>query len=124
ALDTLENPYVVGETLSTNFPTTAGAYHTASGGSYSAFVTKFGIGLPTFTPTPTNTNTFTNTPTKTLTRTSTPTKTPTIVLTSTFTSTKTPTSTPTSTPTPTCYIPTRTYYMVTSQTNPQSITTD
>src|SRR5204863_1105270 len=40
ALDTDRNAYVTGSTDSTNFPTTAGAYQTAIGGSNNAFVVK------------------------------------------------------------------------------------
>jgi hypothetical protein len=41
AVDGVGNAYVVGQTLSSNFPTTAGAFQTSFGGGYSdAFVTK------------------------------------------------------------------------------------
>jgi len=41
AVDAAGNAYVVGQTLSSNFPTTAGAFQTSFGGGYSdAFVTK------------------------------------------------------------------------------------
>jgi len=42
ALDTLPNPniYVTGDTNSTNFPTTSGAFQTTFGGTYDVFVTK------------------------------------------------------------------------------------
>jgi hypothetical protein len=40
ALDTLDNAYVTGQTTSTNFPTTAGAFDTTLGGFADAFVTK------------------------------------------------------------------------------------
>jgi acetyltransferase-like isoleucine patch superfamily enzyme len=40
AVDTLGNAYVTGSTQSTNFPTTSGAFQTAFGGDYDAFVTK------------------------------------------------------------------------------------
>jgi hypothetical protein len=48
AVDTLGNTYVTGGTFSTNFPITAGAFQTTSGGSEDAFVTKLnppGTGL-------------------------------------------------------------------------------
>src|SRR5439155_500280 len=48
AVDTLGNAYVTGLTLSTNFPTTAGAFQTTLGGTEDAFVTKLnptGTGL-------------------------------------------------------------------------------
>src|SRR5665213_747124 len=40
AVDPSENAYVTGETSSTNFPTTSGAYQTTYGGGGDAFVTK------------------------------------------------------------------------------------
>jgi hypothetical protein len=40
AVDTSGNAYVLGETLSSNFPTTPGAFQTTAGGSRDAFVTK------------------------------------------------------------------------------------
>ena len=40
AIDAAGDAYVTGVTLSTNFPTTAGAYQTTSGGTADAFVTK------------------------------------------------------------------------------------
>jgi hypothetical protein len=40
ALDGSSNAYVTGYTISTNFPTTAGAYQRVFGGSYDAFVAK------------------------------------------------------------------------------------
>src|SRR5262245_53557215 len=40
AVDADGNAYVTGRSSSTNFPTTAGAYQTTSGGGYDAFVTK------------------------------------------------------------------------------------
>jgi acetyltransferase-like isoleucine patch superfamily enzyme len=48
ALDGLGNAYVAGHTQATNFPTTSGAFQTALGGDYDAFVTKLnptGTGL-------------------------------------------------------------------------------
>jgi hypothetical protein len=42
AVDFLDNAYVTGQTSSTNFPTTLGAFQTTKGGGfYDAFVTKF-----------------------------------------------------------------------------------
>lgn len=41
ALDGSNNAYVVGETNSSNFPTTASAYQTTRGNTYDAFVAKF-----------------------------------------------------------------------------------
>jgi len=40
AVDGSGNAYVTGETLSTNYPVTAGAFQTTIGGSYDVFVTK------------------------------------------------------------------------------------
>src|SRR5207245_10206926 len=40
AVDGLGNAYVVGNTFSSNFPTTAGAFQTTLGGANDAFVTK------------------------------------------------------------------------------------
>ena len=40
AVDTSGNAYVVGETISSNFPTTAGAFQTTNGGGQDAFVTE------------------------------------------------------------------------------------
>ncbi len=40
-LDGSDNPYVVGYTSSSNFPTTAGAYDQTYGGLYDGFITKF-----------------------------------------------------------------------------------
>ena len=41
AVDTFGNAYVMGLTGSSRFPTTAGAFQTAFGGNYDAFVAKF-----------------------------------------------------------------------------------
>jgi parallel beta-helix repeat protein len=41
AVDGAGNAYVVGRTISTNFPTTAGAYQTANAGGYDAYMCKF-----------------------------------------------------------------------------------
>lgn len=40
AIDSNGNAYVIGYTSATNFPVTAGAYQTAIGGDYDAFITK------------------------------------------------------------------------------------
>jgi len=40
ALDSAGNAYVTGDTLSSDFPTTAGAFQTTYGGSIDAFVTR------------------------------------------------------------------------------------
>src|SRR5207249_1753489 len=40
SVDAAGNAYVTGVSLSTNFPTTAGAFQTTFGGPYDAFVTK------------------------------------------------------------------------------------
>jgi hypothetical protein len=40
AVDAAGNAYVAGNTTSTNFPTTAGAFQTTNQGSHDAFVTK------------------------------------------------------------------------------------
>ncbi len=85
--------YVVGRTMSGNFPTTEGAFdRTFDGGGWyaDAFVAKLRQGeLPPPTPTPTPTNTPTSTPTASPTPTSTP------------TATVVPTETPTPTVPPT-----------------------
>jgi len=77
------HPYVVGQTASTDFPITGGAYQTTyGGGTGDGFI--FNINCAIITPTPTFTPTLTPTPTLTLTptKTSTPqfTLTPTITL--------------------------------------------
>ncbi len=90
AVDTFGNFYVTGFSMSSDFPTTAGAFQTTLRGPVSAFVAKFGATpTPTPSPTPTPTPTATPSPTATPTPTSTPTPTP------------PPTPTPTATPTPT-----------------------
>ena len=43
AVDSLGNAYVTGSTISTNFPTTVGAFQTANPGGLSAFVAKFAL---------------------------------------------------------------------------------
>ena len=43
AVDTSGNAYVMGDTNSTNFPTTPGAFRTTKGGSSDAFVTKLNL---------------------------------------------------------------------------------
>src|SRR5439155_1135134 len=40
AVDGAGNAYVTGQTSSTDFPATAGSYHTASGGGVDAFVVR------------------------------------------------------------------------------------
>jgi len=46
-IDSSGNVYVSGETLSTDFPTTTGAFGTSNKGSYDAFVSKFNKNLTT-----------------------------------------------------------------------------
>src|SRR5262249_27298044 len=46
-LDAAGNAYVTGDTHSTDFPTTPGAYQTAFGGVYDAFVTVLPTGVST-----------------------------------------------------------------------------
>ena len=78
ALDTSGNIYVTGVTNSNNFPTTAGVYQSALGGSgaTNVFIAKFSSDSPTPTPTatgsPTNTSSMTVTPTVTSSPTSSP----------------------------------------------------
>jgi len=55
ALDTSANAYVTGDTESSNFPTTAGAFQTTNNGGYDVFVAKIDTGQVTPTPTPTPT---------------------------------------------------------------------
>jgi RHS repeat-associated protein len=103
-LDSSGGTYLTGYTLSTNFPVTAGSYHTtiSSVGYSDVFVSKISALQADATPTPTYTATATDTstPTETSTPTSTATDTATSTPTPTFTPTNTPTSTPTSTPSP------------------------
>jgi hypothetical protein len=47
ALDGSGEPYVIGITLSGDFPTTPGAFDTSFNGFYDAFVTKLGLGVGT-----------------------------------------------------------------------------
>lgn len=49
AVDTNGSAYIVGETDSTNFPVTAGAFQTAFAGVIDAFISKFAIGSPIVT---------------------------------------------------------------------------
>jgi hypothetical protein len=51
AMDAGGNAYITGNTYSTNFPTTAGAYQTANGGGGDSFIAKFYFASPTPTPT-------------------------------------------------------------------------
>jgi hypothetical protein len=104
AVDSSKNAYVAGETQSTNFPTTGGAFQTSSGGGAGdGFVAKFDLNL---TPTPTTTGapTPTSTPNPAATATPTTTATATATAASTATTTATPSpgapATPTSTETP------------------------
>ncbi|NOZ29170.1 MAG: hypothetical protein GXP39_14130 [Chloroflexi bacterium] len=56
AVDRAGSAYVIGETQSTNFPTTQGAFDRNYHGEYDAFVVKLALGVtvtPTSTPTPT-----------------------------------------------------------------------
>src|SRR6266480_3153824 len=50
AVDAAGNAYVTGQTNSSIFPTTPGAFQTANAGSYDAFVTKIAGGAPTCKP--------------------------------------------------------------------------
>ncbi len=96
AIDQAGNAYISGDTLSSNFPTSAGAYDTTINGN-DDFVVKLAM---IEAPPPTNTATPTATGTPTSTPTSTPTATGTSTPTATSTGTATPTATPTCTPTP------------------------
>lgn len=49
AVDVNESAYIVGETLSINFPVTAGAFQTSLAGPSDAFISKFAIATPTVT---------------------------------------------------------------------------
>jgi Bacterial Ig-like domain (group 3)/Beta-propeller repeat len=49
ALDGSGNAFITGDTYSSNFPTTAGAFQTGFGGDIDAFVSKFAFGAPTTT---------------------------------------------------------------------------
>ncbi len=120
ALDSVGNVYLVGETESTNFPTTSGAPQTLLTGTEDAFVAKFDASAfftptpsptsiismtPTNSPTPTATSTFTASSTPTSANSSTGTFTPTLTSTGTIGPTRSPTETATPTasnsPTPT-----------------------
>ncbi|MBC8248746.1 MAG: SBBP repeat-containing protein [Anaerolineales bacterium] len=88
--------YVTGNTKSSNFPITDGAFDTTYNGSNDVFVANMVIAETTATPTPTHTATptATHTPTPTHTATPTATHTPTPAPTDTSSPTVTPTSTP------------------------------
>ena len=99
ALDGSGNAYVMGNTNSVNFVTTAGAFQTTYGGNGDVFVAKLAIPATVSpTPTPTPTPTLTPTPTPTPTRTPIPTPSPTPTSSSSATSTPTATATPTTSP--------------------------
>jgi Beta-propeller repeat/S-layer homology domain len=103
ATDGVDKTYVVGSTLSANFPT-HNPYQPACSNNCTpsdAFVLVINDPPPTATPTntPIPTNTPTRTPTNTPVATNTPTRTPTNIPGATNTPTRTPTNTPTRTPT-------------------------
>jgi Beta-propeller repeat len=50
AVDSAGAAYVIGDTFSTDFPTTAGAFDTSANGGDAAFITKLSFGPPTSTP--------------------------------------------------------------------------
>jgi len=57
AVDTARNAYVTGQTISSNFPTTVGAFQTGLGGGRDAFVAKIVDVVPPPPPTPTGSGT-------------------------------------------------------------------
>jgi hypothetical protein len=57
AVDAAGSAYVTGNTISTDFPTTPGAFQPAIGGSRDAFVAKFADALPPPPPAPTDSGT-------------------------------------------------------------------
>lgn len=60
ALDASGNAFVTGQTWSTNYDTTAGAYQITYGGGIDAFVTKLGIGANSTNTVATSENSFEN----------------------------------------------------------------